>query len=1383
MQLHCTMFPQPWIFLIATIFATSLFMSSLVESFPEADKVKSLPEQSPLVLWLNGACSGSFNCLVASAGPDCTSVGVGAFTEHGPFVTNQGEAIEKNQYSWNKEANILYLESPAGVGFSYSLNFPFYKTLNNEVTARDSLVFLQRWFAKFPEYKNRDFYIMGESYGGNPLLDFDTDMNAVDEYYWSHGIITDYAYKIMTSLCNSSRVLREYFGGQISKDCVLLQLKKSQKCILLQLSLTHSMLLGRNAGFLREMLNSGMFQFKKSHNVLQTEEPDQQVDECNLKYSEMYLNRKDVQKALHARLDYDPLNREIPTINVVGFFVLVVIINLNEVYTGDQDSVIPCMGTRRLVDRLAKTLGLKTTVPYSSWFVDKQVGGWTQVYGNHLTYATVRGASHGTPVTQGHMAPCLKLVPLPSTRVVPFHPIKRDYRPDELLCGGVPSWAAEDRSQTVSPGLGWSHADKISNLPGQPQVEFQQYSGYVTVDDQHQRALFYYFVEAEEDPASKPLVLWLNGGPGCSSIGVGAFAEHGPFRPSDNNVLQQNDYSWNKVANVLYLESPAGVGFSYSSNKSFYASVTDEITARDNLVFLQRWFTKFPEYSNNDFFITGESYGGHYVPQLSQLIVQTKTNFNLKGIAIGNPLLEFNTDFNSRSEYFWSHGLISDSTYEVLTRVCNFSSIRRQIQNGNLRGVCVKANKLLNTEISNFIDKYDVTLDVCLSSVNQQAYVLNQLQETQKIDVCIGDKTTTYLNRKQVQKALHANLVGVTKWSTCSSVLHYDYQNLEIPTIPILGSLVKSGIKVLVYSGDQDSVIPLIGSRSLVNGLAKEIGLDTTVAYRAWFEGKQVAGWTKVYGNILSYATIRGASHEAPFSQPQRSLLLLKAFLEGKPLPGSLVNSSIRVLVYSGDQDSVIPLLGSRSLVNGLAKQLGLNTTVAYRAWFEGKQVGGWTQVYGDILSYATIRGASHEAPYTQPERSLGLLKAFLEGKPLPTDKISNLPGQPHVKFQQYSGYFSVDNQNQRALFYYFVEAEKHPTSKPVVLWLNGGPGCSSIGVGALVEHGPFKPDSNVLVKNHFSWNKVANVLYLESPAGVGFSYSSNASFYTLVTDEITARDNLVFLQRWFTEFPEYSNNDFFITGESYAGHYAPQLAQLIVQTKTNFNLKGIAIGNPLMEFDTDLNSKAEFLWSHGLISDSTYDLFTRVCNYSTIRRQTIHGNLSDVCAKINGLVFTEVSNYIDQYDVTLDVCLSSANQQSYELNQMQETQKIDVCVDDKAVTYLNRKDVQKALHAKLVGVSKWSTCSSGDQDSVIPLLGSRSLVNGLAKELGLNTTVAYRAWFEGKQVAGWTQVYGGMLSYATIRGASHEAPFTQPQRSLVLLKAFLEGKPLPGVK
>ncbi|XP_019429723.1 PREDICTED: serine carboxypeptidase-like 45 isoform X1 [Lupinus angustifolius] len=433
-------------------------------------------------------------------------------------------------------------------------------------------------------------------------------------------------------------------------------------------------------------------------------------------------------------------------------------------------------------------------------------------------------------------------------------------------------------------------ADKISTLPGQPQVKFKQYAGYITVDEIQKRALFYYFAEAEVEPASKPLVLWLNGGPGCSSVGAGAFIENGPFKPSENGLVK-NEYSWNKEANMLYLESPAGVGFSYSTNQSFYDSVNDEITAKDNLVFLQNWFTKFPEYTNNEFFITGESYAGHYVPQLAQLIVKTKTKFNLKGIAIGNPLLEFNTDFNSRAEFFWSHGLISDSTFEIFTKVCNYSQIRRQVQSGTLSSICEGVNKLVSTEVSRYIDTYDVTLDVCLSSAYQQAYVLNQLtqlQEVARVDVCEEDETITYLNRKDVQEALHARLVGINTWSTCSDVLQYDMQNLEVPTITILGALVKSGIRVLVYSGDQDSVIPLLGTRSLVNGLAKEFELNTTISYRAWFEGRQVAGWTQVYGDILSFATIRGASHEAPFSQPERSLVLLKAFVEGKPLPGVL---------------------------------------------------------------------------------------------------------------------------------------------------------------------------------------------------------------------------------------------------------------------------------------------------------------------------------------------------------------------------------------------------------------------------------------------------------------------------------------------------------------
>lgn len=430
-----------------------------------------------------------------------------------------------------------------------------------------------------------------------------------------------------------------------------------------------------------------------------------------------------------------------------------------------------------------------------------------------------------------------------------------------------------------------SLTDEVLQLPGQPSVTFKQFAGYIAVDEAKRRSLFYYFVEAESNSSSKPLVLWFNGGPGCSSVGEGAFVEHGPFKPN-GSVLVKNDYSWNKEANMLYLESPAGVGFSYSDNQTFYSVVNDVMTAADNLAFLEIWLEKYPEYKNRDFYITGESYAGHYVPQLAKLIVHSKAKINLKGIAIGNPLLEFTTDFDSRGEYLWSHGLISDDTYELFNKVCNYSTIRRQAQSKSITPTCSRVANQAAKEIGRFVNAYDITLDVCLSDVFSQSEVLEQNQDTEtKVDVCVEDKTIEYLNRKDVQTALHARLVGVNQWAPCSEVLNYEMQNLEITMIPVLVSLLKSGIRVFVYSGDQDSVLPLTGTRVDVSSVAKELGLNTTLPYRAWFNGNQVGGWTQVYGDVLSFATIRGASHEAPFSQPERSIALFRGFLSGKPLP------------------------------------------------------------------------------------------------------------------------------------------------------------------------------------------------------------------------------------------------------------------------------------------------------------------------------------------------------------------------------------------------------------------------------------------------------------------------------------------------------------------
>lgn len=137
----------------------------------------------------------------------------------------------------------------------------------------------------------------------------------------------------------------------------------------------------------------------------------------------------------------------------------------------------------------------------------------------------------------------------------------------------------------------------------------QHYAGYLDVDVSHGRNLFYWFAESQKSPTSDPLVLWLNGGPGCSSLG-GMFTENGPFVvQNDSSTVKLSPTSWNLVANMLWIEAPAGVGFSYSDDRSDY-NTGDLQTAKDNLQAILRFFQKYPNFADREFYIAGESYAG-----------------------------------------------------------------------------------------------------------------------------------------------------------------------------------------------------------------------------------------------------------------------------------------------------------------------------------------------------------------------------------------------------------------------------------------------------------------------------------------------------------------------------------------------------------------------------------------------------------------------------------------------------------------------------------------------------------------------------------------------------------------------------------------------------
>ncbi|KAG6482431.1 hypothetical protein ZIOFF_059062 [Zingiber officinale] len=450
------------------------------------------------------------------------------------------------------------------------------------------------------------------------------------------------------------------------------------------------------------------------------------------------------------------------------------------------------------------------------------------------------------------------------------------------------SWASSLLSisgleSKVYDNSGLKEGDKVVLLPGQPEgVHFDQYAGYVTVDRANGRALFYYFAEAVENSGSKPIVLWLNGGPGCSSLGYGAMEELGPFRVmSDGKTLYRNPYAWNEVANILFLESPAGVGFSYSNTTSDYSKSGDHRTATDALVFLVNWFERFPEYKGRDFFITGESYAGHY---------------------IGNAVINKETDSKGTFDYFWTHALIADETIHTIHKFCNFSP-----DASPTAPKCDRAVDEANLAVYE-LDVYNIYAPLCFSS---GVTPTPKSPSIENFDPCTSNYVDAYLNNLEVQNALHANVTKLNyTWSGCSQVIP-SWSDQPSTMLPIIHELLSNGIRILKYRcidfvvhvyrcasmialrflhnichtikilGDFDGVVPVASTRYSL----EKLKLGVKAPWRAWMLNSEVGGYTVVYDHNLTFATVRGAGHEVPSYQPARALEMIKSFLQGLHLP------------------------------------------------------------------------------------------------------------------------------------------------------------------------------------------------------------------------------------------------------------------------------------------------------------------------------------------------------------------------------------------------------------------------------------------------------------------------------------------------------------------
>lgn len=438
-------------------------------------------------------------------------------------------------------------------------------------------------------------------------------------------------------------------------------------------------------------------------------------------------------------------------------------------------------------------------------------------------------------------------------------------------------------------------ADRVKDLPGWAgSLPSDWYSGYLSFGKKH---LHYVLVESESDPAAAPVVLWMNGGPGCSSMDA-LFYEHGPLLINENGTkLVKNPYSWSKIANVLYLEAPVGVGYSYSDDISDTKHLDDEVTATDNLEALKVFFILFPEYRENAFYVSGESYAGVYVPTLSLKIFQdSSVNWNMKGFIVGNGVFDWSLMQQATIPFLYGHGAISSRLMAKIEAACHgdYINYEGKYECEELLQVAENAASGLNY-YDFYRDCFDPKDQPLLTGrrIAQKPQLLQTLVQAPRpphpalglgSDVpCIDSEGgTEYLGMASVRSALHVN-PSLDAWEICSAKINYS-RNMSY-SAQKLYAIMKDKYKILVYNGDTDMACDYLADSWGVDAVNATV--DSKMDWAPWTlgknDGEQSAGFVTRYqtGPGMYFMTVKGAGHMVPQWKPQEALEMLSRFIAG----------------------------------------------------------------------------------------------------------------------------------------------------------------------------------------------------------------------------------------------------------------------------------------------------------------------------------------------------------------------------------------------------------------------------------------------------------------------------------------------------------------------
>lgn len=376
------------------------------------------------------------------------------------------------------------------------------------------------------------------------------------------------------------------------------------------------------------------------------------------------------------------------------------------------------------------------------------------------------------------------------------------------------------------------------------------------------------FFESRNDPKNDPVLIWLNGGPGCSSL-IGLFDSLGPSRiPDKSHKPARNAHSWNNNASVIFIEQPVNTGFSYSKNR-INSSVA---AANDMAAFLDLFFTKFKQYSTQPFHIAGQSYAGHWIPALGhEIVTKNYTNINLKSLLIGNGLTDCLSQYRHFAPMACGKGghpavLGAGDCKAMEDGVAKCEPYIKKCYDSLTESACSEATKVCNNAVFPIYGRsgrshYDVR-------------------------VRSGDEYKGYapewLNKAEVKKAL--GVESNRRYERCNGGVYQDVVgsgDWMLPRHRVIPEILTK-IPVLAYSGDADFICAWLGNQAWTAALEWP-------GKQAFNEAKltPISVNGKEYGKVkhankFAFMQVYNAGHSVAQSQPEAGLDFVNRWMKGE---------------------------------------------------------------------------------------------------------------------------------------------------------------------------------------------------------------------------------------------------------------------------------------------------------------------------------------------------------------------------------------------------------------------------------------------------------------------------------------------------------------------